>query len=170
VATQQAYIADLEPVVGDNAVAFNPIPAYVPTGSTLDVEATISADRRYVTLTVRPQVATLNGFTQYATTVFEANDEGEPITGSGFIQLPNVTIQQLETTVSVPDGGTLLLGGQRLSGEVEREMGVPLLNKIPILNRGFTNRGMVRDEETLLILIKPKIIIQREEEERQFPD
>ena len=92
------------------------------------------------------------------------------ITGEGFIQLPNVTIQRLETTVSVPDGGTLLLGGQRISGEVEREIGVPLLNKIPILNRLFSNRGIIRDERTLLILIRPKIIIQREEEERQYPD
>ena len=71
------------------------------------------------------------------------------------------------------DGGAtaaLLLGGQRLAGEIEREQGVPLLNKIPIINRAFSNRGAVRDEQTLLILIKPKIIIQREEEERQHPD
>ena len=48
-------------------------------------------------------------------------------------------------------------------------MGAPLLNKIPILNRLFSNRGKVRDESTLLILIKPKIIIQQEEEARAFP-
>ena len=85
------------------------------------------------------------------------------------LELPEVTTQTLETTVSVPDGGTLLLGGQKLSGEVEREMGVPILSKIPIINRFFTNRGKVRDEETLLIMVKPKIIIQREEEEKYFP-
>jgi len=169
VATQQAYIADLEPVVSDNAVSFNPTVAFVPTGSVLDVEATISADRRYVTLTVRPQVATLNGFTTYFTTVSSTDANGNAIEGTGQIQLPNVTVQDLQTTVSVPDGGTLLLGGQKLAGEVEREMGVPLLSKIPILNRAFTNRGMVRDEQTLLIMIKPKIIIQQEEEERVAP-
>jgi hypothetical protein len=37
------------------------------------------------------------------------------------------------------------MGGQELSGEVEREMGVPLLNKIPIQNRLTANRGSVRD-------------------------
>ena len=140
------------------------------SGAILDVEATISADRRYVTLTVRPQVTNVIGFRNYAVNVAQTDDAGNPIVGTGFMELPTVSIQQLETTVSVPDGGTLLLGGQKLSGEVEREMGVPLLNKIPILNRAFTNRGTVRDEQTLLILIKPKIIIQREEEMRQYPD
>ena len=169
VATQQAYVSDLQPIVSDNSVAFDPVLSTVPTGTVLDVEATISADRRYVTLTVRPQVASLNGFSRYFTNVTDTDAAGEPIEGEGFIQLPNVTIQDLQTTVSVPDGGTLLLGGQKLAGEVEREMGVPVLSKVPVINRFVTNRGKVRDEQTLLILIKPKIIIQREEEEKQFP-
>jgi len=169
VATQQAYISDLEPVVSDNAVSFNPTVSFVPTGSVLDVEATISADRRYVTLTVRPQVASLNGFTTYFTSVTSTDANGDAITGVGQIQLPNVTVQDLQTTVSVPDGGTLLIGGQKIAGEMEREMGVPLLSKIPIINRAFTNRGMVRDEQTLLIMIKPKIIIQQEEEDAASP-
>ena len=70
--------------------------------------------------------------------------------------------------VSVPDGGTLLLGGLKETGEIELEQGVPLLSKIPIINRLVTNRTMARDESTLLILVKPTIIIQREEEERRF--
>ncbi len=171
VATEQAYVSDLDPEISENVVAYDTTVDIIPTGSVLDVEAVISADRRYVTLTVRPYVSTLNGFSSYAVIATTADpNTGIPLTGEGFIQLPNFTIQTLETTVSVPDGGTLLLGGQRTSIEVEREMGVPLLNKIPILNRMFSNRSMVRDEQTLLILIRPKIIIQREEEERQHPD
>ena len=81
------------------------------------------------------------------------------------IDLPTVAIQDLQTTVSVPDGGTLLLGGQRIAGEMDREMGAPVLSKVPLLNRLFTNRMKVRDEQTLLILVKPRIIIQRDEEE-----
>jgi len=152
VATQQAYVAGLEPVVSDNAVSVQPIIGYVPTGTTLDVEATVSADRRYVTMTVRPQISVLNS-----------------LTSVGDLQLPNATVQEVQTTVIVPDGGTLLLGGQMTTGEIEQEMGVPLVSKIPILNRAFTNRGKVRDEQTLLILIKPKIIIPVDEERRQFP-
>ena len=76
---------------------------------------------------------------------------------------------ELATTVSVPDRGTLMLGGQRLVGEIEIEAGVPVLSKIPYLNRIFTNRTKTKDERTLLILIKPTIIIQTEEEDLNFP-
>jgi type II secretory pathway component GspD/PulD (secretin)/tetratricopeptide (TPR) repeat protein len=158
VGTQQAYVAEFEPVVSDNAVALRPRIAYIPTGSVLDVEATVSADRRYVTMTVRPQVSTLNSITTISNGF-----------SGGTVQLPNVTLEGLMTTVNVPDGGTLLLGGQKLAAEVEREGGVPILSKIPVINRFFTNRGKVRDEQTLLILIKPKIIIPRELEEQNFP-
>ncbi len=156
VGTQQAYIAEVRPIVSSNSTADQPVIGYVPTGTVLDVEATVSADRRYVIMTVRPQISTLNSLTSVAV-------------GGTTIQLPNVTVQDLQTTVSVPDGGTLLLGGQKQSGEVEREMGVPIISRIPILNRLSTNRGKIRDEQTLLILIRPKIIIQQEEEEKQFP-
>ena len=85
------------------------------------------------------------------------------------IELPNVQIKKLETTVNVPDGGTLLLGGQKSSTQVENEQGVPLLSKIPVIKRFFTNRGMERDESTLLILVKPKIMIMQEQESQAFP-
>ena len=88
---------------------------------------------------------------------------------TGFVQLPDISTQAVECTVSVPDGGTILLGGQKVASEMEREMGVPILSRIPVLNRAFTNRAKIRDEETLLILVRPKIIIQKEYEEEAFP-
>ena len=158
---QQAYVAELEAVPGDNVVGYTPVIATVSTGSVLDVEGTISADRRYVNLTLQPQVSTIIGFIEY---------QGNPnIPGSGLIQLPNISLQEVRCTVSVPDGGTLLLGGQRLAGEREREMGVPILSRIPVLNRAFENRQIVRDQQTLLMLVKPKIIIQNEYEQKAFP-
>jgi len=69
----------------------------------------------------------------------------------------------------VPDGGTLLIGGQKLSSETEVEAGVPILSKIPILKRAYSSRSMIKDEQTLLILVKPKIYIQAEQEELAFP-
>src|SRR5204863_2804557 len=93
----------------------------------------------------------------------------QPLANSGNVQLPLIQITQVRTTVSVPDGGTLLLGGQTLSGEIEREEGVPVLSKIPFLKRLFTNRSYVKDDQILLILVKPTIVIQREQEQKQFP-
>ena len=69
----------------------------------------------------------------------------------------------------MPDKGTVLLGGQRQVTEVEVESGVPVLSKIPFINRFFTNRITSKAEETLLLLIRPEIIIQQENEDILFP-
>ena len=71
--------------------------------------------------------------------------------------------------VSVPDSGTLLIGGQKLAAETEVEAGVPILSKIPLLKRAYSARATVKDEQTLLILIKPKILIHSEQEDLAFP-
>ena len=51
----------------------------------------------------------------------------------------------------------------------EREQGVPVLSDIPFLKRLFTNRANSEDEQVLLILVKPTILIQHEQEQKQFP-
>ena len=63
---------------------------------------------------------------------------------------PIVERTLVRTTSTVPDGGTLLLGGQTLAGEIEREAGVPILSKVPFLKRLFTNRSTAKDEQVLL--------------------
>ncbi|GAJ23748.1 unnamed protein product, partial [marine sediment metagenome] len=91
-----------------------------------------------------------------------------PITAGGetafTIRYPETEISRVETRVCVPDGGTLLLGGQKVTAEVEKESGVPVLSKIPVIGRAFGNRSKVKDEKILLILVQPTIILQEEAE------
>ena len=177
VARQLAYVSDLTPIVGNNAVGFDPTIDTIESGVVLDVAATVSADRKYVTLTLRPQLSriiSITPFPVFGGTVFgngNGNGGGNngPVSGTGFIQQPEVEITEVRTSVSVPDKGTLLLGGQTLSGEITREAGVPVLSKVPFLKRLFTNRSTAKDESVLLILVKPTIIIQREVEQQNFP-
>jgi len=46
---------------------------------------------------------------------------------------------------------------------------VPILSKIPFINRFFTNRQTSKEEQTLLFLLRPEIIIQQENEDLLFP-
>jgi type II secretory pathway component GspD/PulD (secretin) len=94
---------------------------------------------------------------------------GRGATSEASIQLPQMQVQAIRTTVSVPDKGTILLGGQRRFEEVEIESGVPVLSKIPIVNRFFTNRIDSQQELTLVMLMRPEIVIQSENEEILFP-
>lgn len=176
VATEVAFISDLDAVPDTNT--FDITVSSVNSGVVLDVEGTVSADRRYVTMTMRPSLATLQQPIR-TIEIFGASDGGDGNgTGSpggaagifsGTVELPELEVTQVRSTVSVPDKGTLLLGGQRLVGEVEIEAGVPVLNKIPIINRLFSNNSTIKDERTLLILIKPTIILQSEQEDLLFP-
>jgi len=172
VTTQLPFVSALIPVTGDATGAFQPIIGVANEGTILDIEAVISADRRYVTMTVIVRLAEIVG-----EKVFETQGAvGGTGLGGGqaaiFIAeqaIPIIEVSLINTTVSVPDKGTVLLGGQRLVDEVEVETGVPVLSKIPFVNRFFTNRVTSKSEETLLILIRPEIIIPQENEDLLFP-
>ena len=71
----------------------------------------------------------------------------------------------VSTTVSVPDGGTVLLGGIKRLREGRTMFGVPILNKIPYVSRLFKNSGVGRETESIMLMVTPRIIIQEEEEE-----
>ena len=152
-------------------VGYDAYPDIDFSGIELIISPVISADKRFVSLNLE--------FTQYITREFRnfivstgalPADSELPTTGSPTVtvQLPEKDENTITTHVSIPDGGTLLLGGQKIVGEVERESGVPTLSKLPLINRLFSNRSIVKDEAVLLILIKPKIILQDEEESLRF--
>lgn len=158
--TMSAYVSDLEPVVAEAAVSFDPTISYLTSGSVLDVKATASADRRYVQLDLRPQVALPPDLSRETTIV-----AGAIANASATITLPTVRMTHLMTSVSVPDGGTLLIAGLKSFEEHDVESGVPILSKMPILKRIFSNRAQVRGQSNMLVLVKPTIIIQAEKEE-----
>ncbi|MCA9297230.1 MAG: hypothetical protein KC983_11950, partial [Phycisphaerales bacterium] len=174
VTTQQAFVSALTPVTGTAAGAFQPQISTINDGFVLDVEGVVSSDRRYVTMTVIFDFAEFLGFRNSDASEFQGsagggNQGGDAATFSGFVELPILRGSRVRTTVSVPDKGTVLLGGQRKVEEIEVESGVPILSKIPIINRFFTNRMTSKAERTQLILVRPEIIIQQENEDILFP-
>lgn len=162
VTIQQNFVSQLNPVVAQGAAAQAPVTGTIDAGASLFVRATVTADRRYVLMLLAPGITRLLDLQNFAFS-------GGTLAGQAFIQLPTLSSQRLQTMVSVPDGGTLLIGGQKLANEAEIEAGVPILSKIPVLKRAYSSRSMVKDEQTLLILIKPKILIHSEQEEQAFP-
>jgi type II secretory pathway component GspD/PulD (secretin) len=158
-------------------VVFTPINTPIPTGGiTMGILPTISADRRFVRLSVTPtltQLATNNvplfPITTFITPIFEGGAVGQPVPFTQFLQQPGFNTITANTTVNVPDGGTVLIGGLKRLSEGRNEFGPPILSKIPYLNRLFKNVGYGRDAESLLLMVTPRIIINEEEEIRQVP-
>jgi type II secretory pathway component GspD/PulD (secretin) len=163
VVRNRQYVSSVTPSVAQGAVGVQPVTAFVQSGASLDIEATITADRKYVSMIVRTGLSQEPTFQSFE--VQRASGDSPGI----FILLPDQQTRTINTTVSVPDGGTVLIGGLKQVGEMEIEAGVPILSKIPILKRAFSNASRVKDVQTLLILLKAKILIQKEAEEEAFP-
>jgi type II secretory pathway component GspD/PulD (secretin) len=152
------------------------VPQVQPTnlGVDLTIQAVITADRRFVRLSLAPNLTNeLPGPIQTFPlvvpifTAFDGTQTGQPVVFTQFIQQPNFTTVSVQTTVAVPDGGTVLMGGLKRLSEARSEYGPPILSKIPYINRLFKNVGYGRETESLLIMVTPRIIVQEEEEERQ---
>ena len=95
----------------------------------------------------------------------QAGHQGQAAAGGSIpIQQPVFEVVNVTTTVSVPDGGTVLLGGIKRLREGRNMAGVPILNKLPYISRLFKNSGVGRETESLMLMVTPRIIIQEEEE------
>ncbi|MCS6850562.1 MAG: hypothetical protein NZ700_05260 [Gemmataceae bacterium] len=170
----QFFVTNVQVAQVSGQVVFIPNNQPIPLGINLAIQAVVSADRRFVRLNIAPTMTNLASatvplfpVTTFITPVFEGGAQGQPIPFTQFIQQPTFTLVNIETSVSVPDGGTVLLGGLKLLNEGRNEFGPPILSKLPYINRLFKNVGYGRDTSSLLIMVTPRIIINYEEETRQ---
>ena len=181
--TQRPFVTTIIPVVGDFAAAYQPVITVLSEGTSLGVQPVVSKDRRFVRLTLVPvfsHVGDVSTFTftgsttsNSGTTVQDPTNPGKTVrqgaittTGGTTVQLPSLASTSVSTTVSVPDGGTVLLGGIKRLSEGRVERGVPFLSKLPYVSRLFKNVGIGRTASSLMLMVTPRIIIQEEEEER----
>jgi len=182
--SQRPFVTGIIPVVGDFAAAQMPVVIVLNEGTQLSVNAVATDDRRFVRLTLVPffsQIGDVEEFTfegtETTTTGTAVVDPTRPDrtlangsevrrTGST-VQLPTFASTSINTTVSVPDGGTVLLGGIKRLQEGRNERGVPMLSTLPFVNRLFKNVGIGRTSQSLMMMVTPRIIIQEEEEAAQ---
>lgn len=75
-----------------------------------------------------------------------------------FLQQPQFRTAAFENTITIPDGGTAVLGGFKKITEARNEFGPPVLSRIPYVSRLFRNVGYGREAESLLILVTPRIL------------
>lgn len=72
--------------------------------------------------------------------------------------IPPITTQSIKTTISVPDGGTIVIGGMyRVEKSTTRE-GIPFFSKLPLLGALFRNKSKRSEQKELLVFITPRII------------
>ncbi len=161
VLNQITYVQDMDVEVAQAALIADPQVGVVSDGIVLDVRPTISHDRRYITLDLRPTVATL------LRPIPEFTSSLAGLTTPVTLQLPELQVASAKTTVQVPDGGTVVIGGLKKILNMEQRAEVPFLARIPILSMLFKAEGEVDENRDVIILIRAHITDAREVMARQ---
>jgi len=177
IATQQFFVTNIQAWQINGQVIYAPQNQAFQIGFpnapsiTLAIQAVISADRRYVRLNMNPNLNALASpttalfpITAFITPTFDNGVQGQPIPFTQYVQQPNFSNISIQTTVLVPDGGTVIMGGLKALREGRNEFGPPILSKLPYVNRLFKNVGYGKETESMLIMVTPRVIINEEEE------
>jgi len=168
--TQQQYVAGLTVGTTGTTTSLSPQYTNVTTGNGLQITPTISKDKRHVLLTIDVVRDRLVGIRHQDVSTIAFDTAGVPHTVTFPVNTPETETAELSTRVSVPDGATLLLGGQTVTTEVEKQVGVPILSKLPIIGRAFSSTSTVKDQQTLLLLVKPTIILPQERDQEAIAE
>jgi len=111
---------------------------YEEAGITLTISPSISASR-YLRLGVELSVSNFAG------------------AFSGSIPPPRTT-RELRTSVNVPDGDTMVIGGIISDNTLESTQGVPFLSDIPVLGALFERKTSSNSRTTLYFFVTPHIL------------
>ena len=125
-------------VVGGNTSILQAI-QYRNTGIILNINPTVNSSRR-VELTVSQEVS---------------DAQQNNISG---VQSPLIINRSLQTTLSLDDGQTALLGGMISENYSRGNTGIPYLKDIPVLGNLFKNSSSSLQRTELIILLTPYII------------
>jgi Flp pilus assembly secretin CpaC len=166
------FLTQINVIQVNGQMVFQPQQNPVPYGVFMTVTPVVSADRRFVRLNLNPTLQNLVSATVPLLPVqqivpqllYDNLSPPQPTVFTMFFQQPSTSFITLNTTVVVPDGGTVLMGGLKTLVEGRNESGPPILSKIPYLSRLFTNVGYGRETQSLMIMVTARIIINEEEE------
>ena len=111
---------------------------YESAGITMQISPSISASR-YLRLGISLQVSTFIGAV------------GGPVP-------PARVTRTIETSVNVPDGDTMVIGGIIVDNTNVTETQVPFLGDLPIIGRLFENKASTVDRTALYFFVTPHIL------------
>jgi general secretion pathway protein D len=134
------------------------------TQNGLNTSPQITYTNTGITLTVTPRITpdgmiAMNVFAQKSS----LSDIGVPIfvnaTTGDSINSPVINQSQATTTVNVPNGQTIVIGGMITKSDTTLERKVPWLGDLPIVGRAFRYDGTSASRTELLIFLTPRIVL-----------
>jgi len=115
---------------------------FIDVGIKLHVTPTIHDDG-YITMKIKPEVSSVTG---------------EYNAGSGNGNIPIVGTDEVQTTVRVKDGVTIIIGGLMEDNRSNTKNKVPILGDLPIIGKAFSNEDRNLQKQEIVIFLTPHII------------
>ena len=89
--------------------------------------------------------------------------EARPTAATSLAGTPTILNRQISTSLTLKDGGSLLLGGLISGSQSAGETGVPILGQLPGIGRLFRSDSLQEDRTELMIMVTPYVIADHEE-------
>ncbi len=110
-----------------------------------------------VTLTVTPRVNSSG----LVTMEIKQEVSNAVSTTTSTLDAPTIQNRLIESVVAINSGETIVLGGLIQDTDTDSESGVPVLRKIPLLGKLFSQTNDERLRTELLVLITPRVVGNR---------
>jgi general secretion pathway protein D len=140
------------------------------TGVTLEVEPIVGEDGVTIDLNLVPQVTEFEGFINYGSPIlapassFVSSLTGGLITSPASVITPNIINQpifstrKINTSVSVFDGQTVVLGGLMREDVQKTEDRTPIIGDIPLVGRLFRTSADQHIKRNLIVFVTAHLV------------
>jgi type II secretion system protein D len=75
--------------------------------------------------------------------------------------IPTIVTRYIKTTVSAPNGATIVLGGLITEDISTSKTGIPILSRIPVIGAIFRSTVRNKDRKELIVLMRPEVAMTK---------
>lgn len=129
----------------------------IPVPNTNGTSNTIQWQDYGIKLEIKPVVDKDNNITSSVHASVSDLDYTRTVTTSG-ASVPGMTTREATSSVNIPSGMTMAIGGLMNTTDVNSITRIPLLSNIPIIGELFKYRTKSRDNREIIILITPRLV------------
>ena len=131
-----------------------------PVDGSTNIVQEVSYRKTGVQLEIKPLVQA-NGLVDLQ--IAQQLSEARPTAATSLAGSPTILNRQISTSLTLRDGGSLVMGGLISGNQSSGEQGVPVLGRMPVLGRLFRTDSLQEDRTELLVMVTPYVVADHEE-------
>jgi general secretion pathway protein D len=140
-----------------------PVPVNTLTNATTTTNiASVSSSIEFKKVALQLEVVPLiNSEKEVSLDILQKLDSLAGTTNISGNEIPNIATRYIKTTVSAPNGSTIVLGGLIEDNKTKNYNGIPYLSRIPYVGALFRNTTTSKLRTELIILMRPEVSLTK---------